>query len=691
MPFKNNAFWPRYPLLRILLPFLVGISLSELIPQSYALYALIGCGLLFVGSFCLPKRYMPLCVYLKSCTILCIWLLVGIIIHQIQYTIPAEKAKSQLDEEPDCLIVTILEAPQKRKNSLRTIIELNWKLKNQVYTNTSGKCWLYFPKEDKYNFLPGTELIITKAPAAIPINHNPGSFNFQLYSKRQQIYASIYIRDKDFRLLQAPSSDSWRLMLHHCRQYVLQQLATYITNKESLGIAQALLIGYRAELDREILQAYSDTGLVHIIAISGMHLGMIYGLCMFLLTWMNQLSLKWLKTIVILLIIWGFTLITGAGPSITRAAVMFSCLLLGNMLQQKTEPINNLAAAALLLLLYDPNMLYDVGFQLSFAAVLSIMLFYPLIFRWFWCSNQFVKYLWSLIAVTIAAQILTTPIAIYHFHQFPNYFLFANLTAIPLSGIILYAEIVLIITAQWKTTAQPLGKCIDDCIQFMNTITEQIAELPGALTDHINLSIPILVLIYLLITSAAAWLIWKRATYRWASIVSLCSMLALHSIHQRNYQQQFQLVVCNLPKTGLAMITEGRHFALIGDSVIWQDAQLYQQYVRPIRTHYQVKPGKLSSVKWEHNLLSSSTKSVVFMHQANLSNPPARPQKIDALIITGNPKLYIKDLVQVFSPEVIVFDSSNPQWKINYWKKDCDKLHLRHHSVPEKGAFVMDL
>jgi len=145
------------------------------------------------------------------------------------------------------------------------------------------------------------------------------------------------------------------------------------------------------------------------------------------------------------------------------------------------------------------------------------------------------------------------------------------------------------------------------------------------------------------------------------------------------------------PKTGLTMVTEGQSFSLIGDSTVWQDTQLYQQYLKPIRTHYQVRPGQLVSIRWEHNFLSSNTKSVVFLQQAKLSKLPATPKKIDALIITGNPKLYIRDILQIFTPEVIVFDASNPQWKINYWKKDCDQLHLRHHSVPEKGAFIMDL
>lgn len=691
MPFKNLAFWPRYPLLRVLIPFIAGVILSDFLPLYPACYACMLCGAILLVSHCLQRNHARITAPIASFALLSVWLLCGCIINHLRYTLPEAKATHQFAYQPTALIITITETPQKRKNSLRAIAELNWMYANQRWIQASGKSWCYFPREDNYTFLPGTQLLITKEPAAIPANHNPGSFSFKAYSKRQQIYYSTYLTEKDFRLLQKGRPHLLPRILHECKQYTLQQLASYIPNPQTLGIAQALLIGYRAELDRELLQAYSDTGLVHIIAISGMHLGMIYGLCMILLGWMDKLSLKWLKTIVILLIIWGFTLITGAGPSITRAAVMFSCLLLGNMLQRKTEPINNLAAAALLLLLYDPNMLYDVGFQLSFAAVLSIMIFYPFIFRWFWCSNQLLKYLWSLIAVTISAQILTTPIAIYHFHQFPNYFLFANLIAIPLSGLILYAEIILILIAKWKALAQPLANCIDSCIQFMNKATEQIAALPGALTEHIYLSIPTLLVIYIFIASTTIWFIHKNNYYRFVAILSLCAMLMMRSIKHQQHKQQFQLIVCNLPKTGLTMVTEGQSFSLIGDSTVWQDTQLYQQYLKPIRTHYQVRPGQLASVRWEHNFLSSNTKSVVFLQQAKLSKLPATPKKIDALIITGNPKLYIRDILQIFTPEVIVFDASNPQWKINYWKKDCDQLHLRHHSVPEKGAFIMDL
>lgn len=691
MPFTNHAFWPRYPLLRVLLPLITGIVIAEFLPLYPAALTWVIAMLLLTLAACLPWSKAHRVARLKSWLLLCIWLLSGSIIHHLQYKLPAAKASTAAQVSSDFYIGTITEASQKRKNSYRAVAELGWMRQHAKWIPTSGKTWLYAPKQEKHVLKPGTKILLTKKPALIPNNANPGSFNFKTYSERQQIYYSIYLTDKDYRILQEPSSNSFSFLLYQCQQYVLQQLNQYISSKESLGIAQALLIGYRAELDIEVLQAYSDTGLVHIIAISGMHLGMIYGLCVILFAWMDKLHLRWLKTILILCIIWGFTLITGAGPSITRAAVMFSCLQLGNLLQRNTEPINNLAAAALLLLLYDPAMLYDIGFQLSFAAVLSIMLFYPRIFRWFWCRNHLIKYLWSLIAVTISAQILTTPIAIYHFHQFPNYFLFANLMAIPVSGIILYAEIALIMLAKWPIIATPLGNMIDVSIQWMNRITEQIAILPGALTEHIQLSLPMLVLIYGGIAFTTVWLIVKQARFFVMAIACFGILSINQSISTHNRKKQFQLIVCNLPKTGVAIVTEGTYFGLIGDSTVWKDPFLYQQYIKPIRTHFQVIPGKLTYTRWEHNLLSSSRKSVLFLHQGKLQKPPASPKQVDALIITGNPKLYIKDIVQVFNPEVIVFDSSNPQWKINYWKKDCDKLHLRHHSVPEKGAFVMDL
>lgn len=691
MPFKNHAFWPRYPLLRVLLPLIVGIVLADFLPLFTVVLTWIAAMLVFLLTDCLPLRNMPAVVQIKSYLVLGIWLLSGCIANHLHNNLPATKASVAAETLSDFYIGTITEPSQKRKNSLRAVAEFNWMYYNLEWIPTTGKTWLYFPKQDIHSLMPGTKILITKKPNLIPENHNPGGFNFKTYSKRQEVYYSMYLTEKDYRILQQPNQNSFSLLLYQCQQYVLQQLNQYISSKQALGIAQALLIGYRAELDREVLQAYSDTGLVHIIAISGMHLGMIYGLCVILFSWMDKLRMKWLKTILILCIIWGFTIITGAGPSITRAAVMFSCLQIANLLQRKTEPVNTLAAAALLLLLYDPNMLYDIGFQLSFAAVLSIMLFYPLIFRWFWCSNQLIKYLWSLIAVTLSAQILTTPIAMYHFHQFPNYFLFANLMAIPVSGIILYAEIALIMLAKWPMIAAPLGNMINVSILWMNEVTEQIAALPGAITEHIQLSLFMLTLLYCTIALITAWLIHRKGRLFIMALACLLTLYITQSITTFKQQKQFQLVVCNMPKTGLAMVTDGLYFGLIGDSTLLQDPSTYHQYIKPVQTHFQVKPGKLSSIKWEHNLLSSSKKSVIFLHQARLFTPPAKPKQIDALIITGNPKLYIKDIVQVFNPGVIVFDSSNPQWKINYWKKDCDKLHLRHHSVPEKGAFVMDL
>jgi competence protein ComEC len=263
--------------------------------------------------------------------------------------------------------------------------------------------------------------------------------------------------------------------------------------------------------------------------------------------------------------------------------------------------------------------------------------------------------------------------------------------AVPLSGCILFAEIALLLLSGWEQIAIPLGYLIGTAIQTMNRITEQIAKLPGAITEHIYLSTPLLLLLLACIGSCTIWLLQKKSVYRFLSLVTLSGILIIQCLERNETQRQFQLIICNLPKTGVAMLTEGRHYAVIGDSSLWKSPQLYQQYIKPIRTYLRVKPGIIENVRWEHNLLSTNTRSVLFLNQFNPGSPPATPKKLDVLIITGNPRVYIQDLLRYLQPKTIVFDASNPQWKINYWKKDCDQLHLRHHSVPEKGAFVMDL
>ena len=270
-----------------------------------------------------------------------------------------------------------------------------------------------------------TEYIIHKNLQPIKNSGNPGAFNYQRYAAFQGIYHNVFLKDKDWQVVPGNTKNWFYDFVYSARAYVLSVLRNTIhTGKDELGIAQALLIGYTNDLDKDLVQAYSNTGVVHIIAISGMHLGLIYVLLLWIFTKMPLINKsKLVQLILILTCLWLFAFLTGASPSVLRAAVMFSCIAIGKNLKKDVSIFTSLAASALILLCFNPYYLWAVGFQLSYLAVIGIVVFQKPIYNCLYIKNKWIDKVWQLMAVSTAAQLLTFPLCIYYFHQFPNLFL----------------------------------------------------------------------------------------------------------------------------------------------------------------------------------------------------------------------------------------------------------------------------
>ena len=350
-------------------------------------------------------------------------------------------------------------------------------------------------------------------------NGNPGAFDYNRYCLFQDITYQVFLR-KDQYFVLADKNRNWlQQKLFEIRNSTIQTLQHYITGEKEQGVAEALLIGYRNDLDKDLVQAYSNTGVVHIIAISGLHLGMIYGLLFYIFSFFKRY--KWvhlLKPFIILFVLWAFTLIAGAVPSILRSAVMFSFIVIGEVINRKTNMYNTLAASAFCMLVYDPFVLWDVGFLLSYAAVISIITFMQPVYRWLYFQNKILDKIWRLSSVTISAQVLTLPIVIFYFHQFPNYFLITNLLVVPLSGLILYGEILLLCVSFIKVLATVIGKILYWLILFMNTFIEHINNMPFSVWNNLQINILQTWLLYGFIIAVCIWLLRKSSK---AFIISL--------------------------------------------------------------------------------------------------------------------------------------------------------------------------
>ncbi len=570
----------------------------------------------------------------------------------------------------------------------------------------NGKIILYFQLSNKQNnernnqeshqvqlIQPGTQLIIRKLPDTITATSNPGGFNFKTYSAAQKIYYQCFLQPTDF-IITGNQPITWhKQQIENMKAFVLKTINQYIPGNQTAAVAEALLIGYKKNVDKELLQSYSSTGVIHIIAISGLHLGMIYGLLLFLLKPFKSIRyFHWIKPIVLLLVIWLFTLLTGAAPSILRSAVMFSFIILAE-LQNRTSPIyNSLAASASCVLLFNPLLLWDIGFQLSYAAVASIASFSTPIRKLVYIKNKLLLFCWELSAVTIAAQILTLPLLLFYFHQFPNLFLLTNFIAVPLSGFILYAEIALIVFTPIPLLASLIGKFTGILIYWMNQIIENAAQIPFAVTHFIQINLWQTICLYGCIIAISHWLFKRNKPSFLIGLFFYGAFTCIDAYDLFTAMHQQKLIVYYLPKTTAIDLIEGCHHTYLGNPIVYNHPLWINNYIHPTRTLYRAARPMNNPIKPQaFQLLVGATKKVLILHSQYILPQKPYPDSVDAVIITGNGPIHISEINQLVKTNQLVFDCSNAMWKIHQWKKEAEHLHLRHHSVPEQGAFEYNL
>jgi competence protein ComEC len=562
---------------------------------------------------------------------------------------------------------------------------------NDSCKKASGQIILYFKKDSSGNRLHyGSQIIFRKPLQEIKNAGNPGSFDYKRYSLFQGITHQVYLSAGDFEVLPTENKNLFTAFIFNCRQWVITTLRQTIHGEKEQGLAEALLIGYKDDLDKNLVQSYSNTGVVHVIAISGLHLGLIYWLLLMLTKPLKKIKkFSWPRLLIVVSSLWLFSILAGGQPSVLRSAVMFTCIALGEVIYRKTSIYNTLTLSAFVLLCINPFWLWDVGFQLSYAAVLSIIVFFRPVYNWFYFANKAVDFLWKLNAVTIAAQLLTLPISVYHFHQIPTLFLLTNVVAVPLSSLILIGEIVLCVLFFIEPLADFLGNSLKWLIYFMNSYIERLDGVSFSTWNGLSLNIIQTTLLLIVVITFCYWLMEKKRIFLWLFTTSTLLFLSLHSASLVNSYQQKKLIVYNVPKHQAIDLIVANTYTFIGDSSILLDAFIRNFHIQPSRILHNVTSFQAIFSNTKDFDFSSIHISIVDTTIRFL--PQQQKRKIDLLILSKNPKLYIGTLIKSFSISQIVIDGSVPAWKAALWKRDCDSLHIPCYDVSQNGAFVMNL
>ena len=379
------------------------------------------------------------------------------------------------------LKIKVNDEPQLKSGILRfrADISKSYQQKNKGYAKPEkavGRL-LVSIKTDSLSKIPlayGDELLISSKITEIAPPLNPAEFDYRSLLAAQNIYHQVFLKPHQLSVLSTNAGNPIIAFALGLRSKQVQFYRKWLKDDDAFAVASTLILGYRADLSQETLSIYSKTGTIHALSVSGMHVGLIYLVLNWLFQFMNRNSLlKIGKVAIIITLVWFYALLTGFSPSVLRSAIMLSVFIMAKSFNRQSNSYNIISFAAFCLLLYDPFLIWDVGFQLSFLAVLGLIYLQPKIQNWWHPKNNWINKLWEVTAMSLAAQFITFPLSVYYFHQFPIYFLISNLFIMVPIALLMYLGIVIL-----------MGKLVflvpmfEWLIKFTNSGLRWIADLP---------------------------------------------------------------------------------------------------------------------------------------------------------------------------------------------------------------------
>ena len=491
-----------FPFLRYL-PFLVfGIMVSR---EDFGIPLMIPIGLIGVSGLVYwfliareksanPLIYAALAYLMLFCT--------GFFLSEIQKNNALESFDPRLLHS-NSYLAKVQKHDVQKPNSLENQLEVIALRDSLGWVKSKGKVLIYHKSITP--LLPGQVILVGKSPESIPPPAFPNEFDYKGFLARSDIHFRQFIGEK-FTLIDSSEVATPNFWLEDFRKNLVEVIDAKVPDPDSRQIASALLLGQKQDLDKAIRDAYAETGTMHILAVSGLHVGIIYAILLFPLKGIRlQKRSRKIYLVAVILLIWAYAVLTGFSPSVIRAATMFSLFTAGQMRERRPSSFNILAFSAILMVAFDPGVIYEVGFQLSYLAVAGILLLQPLILRWWLPSNPILEYLWQMTAVSLAAQLATFPLSIFYFHIFPTYFLLANLIIIPLSFLVMQVGIPLLVFGWIPFVSDGLGWILSEMIWLQNWITLTIQQFPGGNLERLTISVLGMVLVWVLLVVWANW------------------------------------------------------------------------------------------------------------------------------------------------------------------------------------------
>ena len=561
------------------------------------------------------------------------------------------------------------------------------------WRNTQGKAILYLAKDSLAELLTyGDKLFINGKWKTIENPSNPAQFNYKNFLLNSNITAQQYLQSINWKLFSFLENNTLRKLAFVYQKKLLTHLEFHFQNEE-LAVISALLLGYKDLLDRETIMIYSSSGAMHVLAVSGLHVGIIYLLLNSLFLFFEKFKYgKYLKAVFLILSLWAYALLTGLSPSVLRAATMFSFIIIGSALKRETNIYNTLAASAFVLLLYNPYILLQVGFQLSYAAVLGIVYLQPKLYKLMYTKYWLLDKIWAITTVSIAAQLATFPLGMYYFHQFPNYFLLSNLFVIPLATFIIGGGVLLFVISAIPILSGFLAWIVNKLLLLLNFSVQWVEALPQSLSLGISITVLETIIIYTIIILFFSSIInWKPRLLQ-LSLALVIFFMILQLKEQYETQQQSYFIVYDVPKERAIDFVDGNNNYFIATDDLQNNQNTMRFHIMHYRWEKRVNKSTLFPNLFQEKNYFINGNFIQFLDQKILLwdknfEKPTTALYFDYIVVSDKVNLDFKNI----KCKQVIIDSSVPKYKWEQIKKECLKWDIPFYNVNTQGAYLFEL
>ncbi|AXT61301.1 ComEC family competence protein [Aquimarina sp. AD10] len=511
---------------------------------------------------------------------------------------------------------------------------------------------------------------------------NPHQFDYKQHLSHQKIFhqatasTNLLIRHKDIQ---------WSIfrIADQIRKDINQKLKKYSFNTRQLSIINALLLGQRQEITQETFNAYRDAGAIHILAVSGLHVGIL----LLIINWITS-PLKFSKNgkhisvLLSIILLWCFAIIAGLSPSVLRAVTMFSFLTIGIQIQSKTSIYNSLCVSMFVLLCFNPSLLFSVGFQLSYLAVFSIVWIQPIMAKTFHPRFYITKKLWETFTVTFAAQLGLLPITLFYFHQFPGLFFISNLIIIPTLGLILGLGILVIALAYTTIPSQAIILIFKTLIDTMNNIVIWVSQQKSFLITDISFSWKTLITLSLVIcTSITLFKKYQRRKIYWL-VVSLNLFFTGLIIDKYIVDTKEEFIIFHTNRNTVFGVLKNQKLNLYH-----KDSLSYQNHNFLLKNYLIQNKAKIDSTYTLKNIYRYKKHTIQIIDHSNIYS--LKGLQPDILLLSGSPKIHLERIIRDVQPKQIIADGSNYKNYIDQWEKSCTILNISFYRTDKNGAFLL--